>query len=140
MILAAEPFAHLLAHLSLMLLLCEKCSVEGALRCCMALMLFQLTLSMAGYISQQSAALQRLHLICLLPQLCTTDTRCQSDSTQVMYVCSLTASRVRAGGLKTSMMTRNQMLLCFTSLGLTLSCLLKLFCSLQFSLSSILPV
>ena len=57
----------------------------------MMLMLFQLTLSLAGNISQQLAALQCLHLICLLPQLCTKKTNRQVSSVQDISFCSIMA-------------------------------------------------
>ena len=63
-------FHQALTHLSLMLLLCKECKVGGSLSCSAPQMLFQLLLPLAGDIGQQLAALQCLHLIRLLPQLC----------------------------------------------------------------------
>lgn len=54
-----------------MLLLCKKCIVGFAFNCSALLVLFQLILLLACHVCQQLAALQCLHLVCLLPQFCT---------------------------------------------------------------------
>jgi len=61
----------MMAHFALLISLRQECRL-GCARSCTALhVLYELMLTLADDISHNTASLQRLHVICLLQELCT---------------------------------------------------------------------